>query len=75
MFFIAASPGYTDWYYKEVTFTIVEGGAKLQKVYGPLHNLYYAYLRKPASKYIGFLSSFLDYTAFYFLTIVKSFLF
>lgn len=44
VFFIAASPGYTDWYYKEVTFTIVEGGAKLQKVYGPLHNLYYAYL-------------------------------
>lgn len=44
VFLIAASPGYTDWYYKEVAFTIVEGGAKLQKVYGPLHNLYYVYL-------------------------------
>ena len=44
VFLIAASPGYTDWYYKEVTFTVVEGGAKLQKVYGPLHNLYYVYL-------------------------------
>ncbi len=44
VFLIAASPGYTGWYYKEVTFTIVEGGAKLQKIYGPLHNLYYVYL-------------------------------
>ncbi|MBQ8413582.1 MAG: hypothetical protein IJX12_08285 [Lachnospiraceae bacterium] len=44
VFLIAASPGYTDWYYKDVTFTVVEGGAKLQKVYGPLHNLYYVYL-------------------------------
>ncbi len=44
VFLIAATPGYTDWYYKDVTFTVVEGGAKLQKVYGPLHNLYYVYL-------------------------------
>ena len=44
VFLIAASPGYTDWYYKDVTFAVVEGGAKLQKVYGPLHNLYYVYL-------------------------------
>ena len=44
VFLIAASPGYTDWYYKDVTFTVVESGAKLQKVYGPLHNLYYVYL-------------------------------
>ena len=44
VFLVAASPGYTDWYYKEVTFGVVDGAAKLEKVYGPLHNLYYVYL-------------------------------
>ena len=44
IFLIAVSPGYTDWYYKDVTFVLVDGSAKLEKVYGPLHNLYYVYL-------------------------------
>ena len=43
-FFIAASQGYLTWYYKEVTFTRVDGIVKLHKVYGPLHTLYFAYL-------------------------------
>lgn len=44
VFLIAASPGYTCWYYKEATLVIVNGAAKLQKVYGPLHKVYYLYL-------------------------------
>lgn len=44
VFLIAASPGYTTLYYKEVELVFVDGGAKLLKVYGPLHKLYYYYL-------------------------------
>lgn len=44
VFLIAASPGYTTLYYKEVELVFVNGGAKLLKVYGPLHKLYYYYL-------------------------------
>lgn len=44
IFFIAASPGYFDWYYKEVSIVFVNGIAKLKKVYGPLHSWYYVYL-------------------------------
>lgn len=44
IFFIAASQGYLTWYYKEVTFTRVDGIVKLHKVYGPLHALYFVYL-------------------------------
>lgn len=44
VFLIAASPGYTDWYYKEVVLTFIDGAAKLKKVYGPLHNVYFAFL-------------------------------
>ena len=40
VFLIAASPGYLDIYYKEVTFVTVGGASALQKVYGPLHGLY-----------------------------------
>ena len=40
VFLIAASPGYLDIYYKEVTFVSVGGVSSLQKVYGPLHCLY-----------------------------------
>ena len=43
-FFVAASQGYLPWYYKEVTFTRIDGIAKLHKVYGPLHALYFVYL-------------------------------
>lgn len=44
VFFIAASPGYLDIYYKEVSFEIVDGVATLVKVYGPLHSIYLVYL-------------------------------
>lgn len=44
MFLIAASPGYLDIYYKEVTFELVDGVAVLHKVYGPFHSLYRYYL-------------------------------
>lgn len=41
---IAASPGYSTIYYKEVSFEIVNGISVLHKVYGPLHNIYLFYL-------------------------------
>ena len=44
VFLIAASPGYLDIYYKEVTFQKVDGVTILDKVYGPLHILYLLYL-------------------------------
>jgi len=44
VFFVAASPGYLDIYYKEVTAVMVNGVAVLQKVYGPWHVLYLFYL-------------------------------
>ncbi|MBQ8910902.1 MAG: hypothetical protein IJY91_07675 [Oscillospiraceae bacterium] len=44
MFFIAASPGYLDIYYKEVFFEKINGVTVLNKVYGPLHGLYLIYL-------------------------------
>ena len=44
MFLIAASPGYLPIYYQEVSFSIVDGVAMLNKVYGPLHSLYLIYL-------------------------------
>jgi len=42
--FVAASPGYLDIYYKEVSFEIVNGVSTLCKVYGPWHKLYLYYL-------------------------------
>ena len=44
VFLIAASPGYLDYYYKEVSLVFVNGVAKLEKVYGSLHKCYYIYL-------------------------------
>ena len=44
VFCIAASPGILDIYYKEVSFAVVNGVARLVKVYGPLHRLYLVYL-------------------------------
>lgn len=44
IFLIAASPGYSTVYYKEVSLIFINGGANLKKVYGPLHKLYYVYL-------------------------------
>ena len=44
VFLLAASPGYLDCYYKEVTLVFIDGMAKLEKVYGPLHPVYLVYL-------------------------------
>lgn len=44
VFFIAASPGYLDIYYKEVTLGTIDGATVLEKVYGPLHIIYLFYL-------------------------------
>ena len=44
VFLIAASPGYSDIYYKEVFLTIKNGATVLKKVYGPLHSIYLYYL-------------------------------
>lgn len=44
IFLIAASPGILNIYYKEVSFTIVNGVSTLKKVYGPLHPIYLVYL-------------------------------
>lgn len=44
VFLVAASPGFLPIYYKEVSYAVVDGAAKLIKVYGPLHPLYLVYL-------------------------------
>ena len=44
MFGIVATSGIRPWYYKEVSIIFVDGAAKLEKVYGPLHSTYLVYL-------------------------------
>ncbi len=44
VFFVAASPGYLDIYYKSVTLENVGGVSVLNKEYGPWHCLYLFYL-------------------------------
>ncbi len=44
VFLVAASPGYLDLYYKEVSLQVVNGVSVLNKVYGPWHITYYIYL-------------------------------
>lgn len=44
VFIIAATPGYSGIYYKEVTLEFVGGVATLSKVYGPLHSIYLYFL-------------------------------
>lgn len=44
VFLVAASPGYSDIYYKEVSFEIVNGVPILHKVYGFCHDLYLLYI-------------------------------
>lgn len=44
VFLLAASPGYLDWYYSDVSLIFINGMAKLEKVYGPLHCVYLVYL-------------------------------
>lgn len=44
VFFVAASPGYLDIYYKEVSLITQNGITVLDKVYGPWHIIYLFYL-------------------------------
>jgi DNA-binding CsgD family transcriptional regulator/uncharacterized membrane protein YhaH (DUF805 family) len=44
MFFIVASSPMIPLYYKSVAIELIDGSGKLVKEYGPLHNLYLAYL-------------------------------
>jgi len=44
VFLVAASPGYLDIYYREVSLIEVNGVSSLSKVYGPWHKLYLLYL-------------------------------
>ena len=44
VFLLAASPGYLDCYYSNVSLVFINGMAKLEKVYGPLHSVYLIYL-------------------------------
>lgn len=44
VFAIAASPGYLDIYYKEVSISVVNGVTVLEKVYGDWHIIYLFYL-------------------------------
>lgn len=53
VFLIAASPGYLDVYYKEVSLITVNGISALEKVYGPLHSVYLYYLLLHFSSMIG----------------------
>ena len=55
VFFIAASPGILDIYYKEVSFAVVNGTATLVKVYGPLHPVYLFYLLGYFAAMVGIL--------------------
>ena len=61
VFLIAASPGYLDIYYREVSFVIVDGVGMLQKVYGSAHIIYLLYL----------MSYFLSMVAFIMVSMVK----
>lgn len=53
MFCITASPGYLDCYYREVSLVFVGNVAKLDKLYGPLHKLYFVYLFAYFASMIG----------------------
>lgn len=44
VFMVAASPGYLDIYYAQVSFQRLDGVSSLVKVYGPWHCLYLVYL-------------------------------
>lgn len=44
VFLLAASPGYLDIYYKEVSLSLTPQGTVLEKVYGPWHRVYLFYL-------------------------------
>ena len=58
VFIIAASPGFTTWYYKEAALVIVNGASKLQKVYGPFHRIYPVFLISYLIAMIGIIVSY-----------------
>ena len=53
VFLIAASPGYLNIYYEEVSLVVINGVSVLEKVYGPLHSVYLYYLVLHFSAMIG----------------------
>ena len=55
VFIIAASPGYSEIYYKSVTLSTVNGITVLNKVYGPWHSIYLYYLIAYFTAMIGFI--------------------
>ena len=55
VFLIAASPGYLDVYYQEVTLVQINGASVLNKVYGPLHGVYLVYLLGYFSAMVSFI--------------------
>ena len=55
VFLIAASPGYLDIYYREVTLERLNGVSVLNKVYGPLHGVYLIYLLGYFSAMVSFI--------------------
>ncbi len=59
VFLVAASPGYLDIYYKEVSFILKDGVGMLDKTYGKWHCLYLFYL----VAYFGIMVSAILYAA------------
>lgn len=57
VFLLAASGGWLDIYYKEVSLVIENGTSRLEKVYGELHILYLVYL----VVYFAFMAGFVVY--------------
>ena len=53
VFILAASPGYLDLYYREVSLIFINGMAKLKKEYGSLHFVYLVYLMSYFGMMIG----------------------
>lgn len=53
VFFVAASPGYLDIYYRSVSLEFVNGTAVLVKEYGAWHMLYFVYLLGYFSAMVG----------------------
>ncbi len=56
VFLLAASGGWLDIYYKEVSLVIENGTARLEKVYGDLHVLYLVYLVSYFALMVGFVA-------------------
>ena len=56
VFLLAASGGWLDIYYKEVSLVIENGTARLEKVYGDLHVLYLVYLVVYFALMVGFVA-------------------